>query len=433
MRRLSLYYGALRRDEAASLLAAAGGLLAGRRVAATHGSEDVAERLRRMTAAAAAFTFPSARAALYATLRAMDIGRGDEVLVTGFTCAAVPGPIVGCGATPVYVDIDPRTFNMEPALVERAVSPRTRAVVVQHTYGNPAPIDAILEVARRHRLRVIEDCCLALGSEDRGRPVGTRGDAAIVSFELSKTLSAGWGGVAWLNGPDLRDRLAAEHAACPFPSRLRAARLAWQVGCSYALYHPSAYRAGRYLGAALYRSKLFRVSTPAVEARGGIGRDFLIRMSDAHWRVLGRQLDRLPAVVGWGRRAAAAYRAVLDRHGVATYPLVSPGAEPAWARFPFLVDDRRRCQAHFARAGVEIGQWFDAPVSGADRPGAFAYAPGRCPRAEVVARHVVNLPVSTRLTSDDVDRVAERLDEYLRRYPATRDAAAFRGEARVHG
>jgi perosamine synthetase len=305
-RAVSLYYAALWRDEAACLLAASRDLLLGRRhPAEIRWSEEVAARIARMTGAAGAFTFPSARSALLATLRAMGVGPGHEVIVTGYTCAAVPAPVLYCGAAPVYVDIEPQTFNVEPLHVERAVSKRTRVVVVQHTYGNPAPVDAIVSMARSRGLQVIEDCCLALGSLDRGRPLGTRGDAAIVSFELSKTLSAGWGGAVWFNAPGLRDRLAAQHAACEFPSRVRAARLAWQVGCSYGLYHPSAYRAGRYVAAALYRSRLFRVSTTAGEARGLWRRDFLTQPSDIHWQVLARQLERLDGIVDWGRRAAA--------------------------------------------------------------------------------------------------------------------------------
>ena len=433
-RKLSLYYAALSADEAASLLAAAGGFLTGRRpVADARWSGVVADAMAGMMQAAAAFAFPSARSALFATLRAMGVGSGHEVIVTGYTCAAVPAAVVYCGATPVYVDIDARTFNMNPGLVGRAVSPRTRAIIVQHTYGNPAPVDAILETARSHRLPVIEDCCLALGSRDRGRPVGVRGDAGIVSFELSKTLSAGWGGVVWLNGPALREAVAAQQAACRAPSRLRAARLAWQVALSYALYHPSGYRAGRYLAAALYRSRLFRASTTSREARGGWPDDYLTRISDAHWAVLARQLDRLPEITASSRRAAAAYREVLDRHGVDSYPRAAPDAAPAWVRFPFLVADRPAFQAHFARLGVEVGRWFDAPVSGDGPSGAFAYVPGCCPVAEVAARHVVNLPVSTRLSPEDVDRIAGALDGYLRRHPERRGEVGVRGEVALHG
>ncbi|MDC0308919.1 DegT/DnrJ/EryC1/StrS family aminotransferase, partial [bacterium] len=101
------------------------------------------------------------RSGLYALLAALNVGEGNEVIVTGFTCSAVPEPILQRGAKSVYVDIEPETFCLNPTLLESALSPRTRAIILQHTYGFPGPIEAVMEIARRHGLFVIEDCALA--------------------------------------------------------------------------------------------------------------------------------------------------------------------------------------------------------------------------------------------------------------------------------
>lgn len=119
------------------------------------------------------------RIALYVILEALNIGAGDEVVVPGFTCMTVPLPLLSLGATPVYADIRPQDYNVDPTRLEPMVTPRTRAIVVQHTFGIPAEMDCIVETARRRGLHPIEDCCHTLTSSYKGRRVGTFGEAAF--------------------------------------------------------------------------------------------------------------------------------------------------------------------------------------------------------------------------------------------------------------
>jgi dTDP-4-amino-4,6-dideoxygalactose transaminase len=419
-RSVNLYFSPLSARHAGWLAANAAALAAGRGpLDATAWARRFEEAIRASMGASAAFAFPSARSALYATLKALGIGPGDEVVVTGFTCVAVANPVLYLGARPVYADIDARTFNAAGRAIEARLTSRTRAVVVQHTFGNPVDAREIVALAGRRGVPVVEDCCLALGSRYRGEPLGRAGQAAIVSFELSKTITAGWGGVAWANDPLLARRLQQQHQAVPTLPRLDAVRRSLQVALSWGLYHPAAHRLSRYVAAGLYRSGLFHRSTLAAEARGAMPRRFLHRLSDGHWRVLLDQLGRLDAAVQRAGAVAAAYRGVLERHRVATFPRVLEDAQPAWIRFPFLVADRPGFRSALARAGVEVGQWFDHPVSGAADPAAVGYVSGACPTAELVARHVVNLPVHVRLTDGDVQRIAGALEAYLQQHPET--------------
>ena len=128
--------------------------------------------------------------ALYLALRACGVGPGDEVITVANTFVATVEAIVLLGATPVYVDIDPDTYTMDPARLRGAVSPRTRAIVPVHLYGQMADMDAIMAIARRYGLTVVEDACQAHGAEFRGRRAGSIGDAAAFSFYLSKNLGA---------------------------------------------------------------------------------------------------------------------------------------------------------------------------------------------------------------------------------------------------
>jgi dTDP-4-amino-4,6-dideoxygalactose transaminase len=155
-------------------------------------------------------------AALHIILRAMGIGPGDEVITVSHTFIATVEAIVLAGGTPVFVDVDPHTLLMDPNLVEAKVTKRTRAILPVHLYGQTADMDPILDIARRHNLRVIEDACQAHGAEYKGRRAGGLGDAAAFSFYYSKNLGAyGEGGFVTTNDDDLarRVRMIRDHGS----------------------------------------------------------------------------------------------------------------------------------------------------------------------------------------------------------------------------
>lgn len=148
--------------------------------------------------------------AITVALAALGIGIGDEVITVSHTAVATIAGIVRAGATPVMVDIEPDTFTMDPGAAAAAVGPRTRAIMPVHLYGQPADMDAILALAARHDLRVIEDCAQAHGATWHGRPVGTLGDAGTYSFYPTKNLGAiGDGGLVLLRDTDAAERARA--------------------------------------------------------------------------------------------------------------------------------------------------------------------------------------------------------------------------------
>ena len=146
----------------------------------------------------------SGTSALHLALLAAGIGTGDEVITTPFTFVATAAAIHYTGARPVYVDIDPDTYNIDPALIAAAITPRTKAIVPVHLFGHPADMDPIMDIARQHGLTVIEDACQAHAAEYQGRRVGGIGDLACFSFYPGKNLGAyGEGGCVVTNSPEL--------------------------------------------------------------------------------------------------------------------------------------------------------------------------------------------------------------------------------------
>jgi len=144
--------------------------------------------------------------ALHLALLACGIEPGDEVITTPFTFIATAESIAKCGARPVFVDMEPRTYNIDPAQIEPEINSKTRAIVPVHLYGQPAAMEAVLELAQKYNLRVVEDCAQALGAEYKGRKAGSLGDAGCLSFFPAKNLGAyGDGGMVVTNTPEIAE------------------------------------------------------------------------------------------------------------------------------------------------------------------------------------------------------------------------------------
>ena len=148
--------------------------------------------------------------ALHLALRALDIGAGDEVITTAFTFVATTESIEIVGATPVFCDINPNTFNIDADKIEELITPRTKAIMPVHLYGQPCDMDKIMDIAKRYNLYVIEDCCQAIGAEYKGKKVGTFGDIGCYSFYPTKNLGGmGDGGLITVNSENLKNRIVA--------------------------------------------------------------------------------------------------------------------------------------------------------------------------------------------------------------------------------
>jgi len=168
------------------------------------------EELAQFTGAKHTVMLNSGTDALHLALRALNIGAGDEVISVAFTFVATTEAIGIVGATPVFADIDPDTFNIDPKEIEKHITPKTKAIIPVHLYGQPCDMDVIMDIAKRHNLYVIEDCCQAIGAKYKGKMVGTFGDVGCFSFFPTKNLGGmGDGGFVSTDSTELKDRIIA--------------------------------------------------------------------------------------------------------------------------------------------------------------------------------------------------------------------------------
>ncbi len=183
-----------------------------------------------------ALAVTSGTAALNCAMAAVGIGPGDEVILPAWTWHSCFNAIVLAGALPVFAEID-ESFNLDPDDIERHITPQTKLILVAHLQGNPADMDRILAVARRHKIRVLEDCAQSVGASYKGKPVGSMGDIGIYSLQLNKTITAGEGGAVATNDPLLFERASRFHdlgaLRAPHQQAVGQARDGWFIGQNF--------------------------------------------------------------------------------------------------------------------------------------------------------------------------------------------------------
>lgn len=326
----------------------------------------------------------SCTAALHLALAAWGLGPGDEVITTPYTFAATVTTIVHTGATPVLADIRAFDANIDPAAIERAITPRTKAIVPVHFAGEPCDMDAIVDVARGHGLKVLEDAAHAIGTAHRGRMVGSLSDAAAFSFYATKNLTTGEGGALATNDPELseRVRMLTLHGMN---------RDAWKR-----------YDAG---GSWRYDIAEFGFKDNLTDMAAALGR---------------RQLARLDAFIEDRARIAARYFANLRGEERLILPGFSEGNRHAWHLFVVRVRNeasavpRDEVIRQLAERGIQASVHF-IPVhyfSAYERMGWWKR--GDFPVAEQFFDGAISLPMFPGLTDGEIDDVCDAILEIVR-------------------
>lgn len=351
------------------------------------------------------FPFYKGRVALYALLKALPVSAGDEVILPGFTCVVVPNAITYLGAKPVYVDIEPGGYNIDSAKIGEKITGRTRAIIVQHTFGIPADMNAIGAVAKKHNLPIIEDSCHAVGSRYRGREVGTFGAAVFFSSQWSKPFTTGLGGWAVLNDEDLARRLEVLYPEFSSPSVRESALLRAQYLVFNLVMRPSVFWFAQTGYRLLSKAGVLVGSSSGEELDCRKPSGYEQSMSPWQRRLLARKLKDIGKTITHRRWITSVYERLLREYEIPLCP-VPDGYDPVFVRYPLLVTNKEAVLAAAKKNRIELGDWFLSPVhpnaGGWEKAG---YRPGSCPIAETACRQVINLPTHSRVSSRDAERI----------------------------
>ena len=352
--------------------------------------------------AKACFLYGSGRSSLYSILKALNLGRGSEVLVTGFTCVVVPHAIMQLGLKPIFVDIDLKTYGMDPNLVEKYITQKTKVIIIQHTFGIPADIENLLKIGRKNNLYVIEDCAVSLYSRYKGRLTGTFGDAAFFSFELSKTITSEMGGLLLVNSNryDVINKLHKEYDSLPELRKISKTRLLLQLGLSGVLYRPVMYRLFNYLIAILFKIKIFKMSISPKETQAKMPQNYRVKLSNEQAVILARQWKCLDKLSNHSKELAFFYYQQLQKTSYVSFP-VQELDERVLIRYPVLTRCQDALTHFFYQKNIELGRWFGAPLGSPNIDHLlFGYHSGDCPNAEHCAANIVNLPLNCRIDNN---------------------------------
>ncbi|WP_153556602.1 DegT/DnrJ/EryC1/StrS family aminotransferase [Roseimaritima sediminicola] len=364
------------------------------------------------TAAISDLAFFRGRCALTALLRSLGIGRGDQVATQAFTCVAVPEAIKVSGASPLFVDIQSAGLNLDVEDLRAKWNPMVRAIIVQHTFGIPADMTAIMEFAQSQGVPVIEDCCHTLHSTYQGRPVGSFGCGAFYSFEWGKPLVAGIGGAAIVNSPELHARMRAYHARLVPPPVAQRLKLSAQYQAFRMLYRPAFYWALRSAFHQLSRLGLAAGNYQADYDTDLESAEYRWQMAPQFQRRLVKKLRHLEERTRQQQTIATAYASTLGGRQVALpqAPLVS---EPVLVRFPLMVEQKERLLANAQQEKVEVAGWYQHAIHPLpdEHAASLCYEHQSCPQAEQRAEEIISLPINGGVTERYRERVATLLEK----------------------
>jgi dTDP-4-amino-4,6-dideoxygalactose transaminase len=304
--------------------------------------------------------------ALHLSLLAANIGPGDEVITVPFTFVATAAAVQYCGARPVLVDIDPRYYNMDPERVEAAITKRTKAILPVHLYGQPADMDAIREIARRHNLLLIEDACQAHGAEYKGRRAGSLGDMACFSFYPGKNLGAyGEGGMVVTESD--------EYA--------RTLRMLRDWGAEKKYQH--------------------------------VLKGYNYRMDGIQGAVLRVKMRHIESWTEARRSHAGLYDRLLSGCGVRT-PAVMRDTRHVYHIYAVRTKRRQNWMESLQAQGINTGIHYPFPVHLLPAYSDLGYKAGDFPHAEQAANEVLSLPMFAELTSSQVEQVSAAVAKCMR-------------------
>ncbi|REE93150.1 dTDP-4-amino-4,6-dideoxygalactose transaminase [Paenibacillus taihuensis] len=303
---------------------------------------------------------------LILALMACGVGTGDEVITSPFTFFATAEAIVRVGATPVFADIDERTYNLSPSKVEAKVTNRTKAIIPVHIFGQPADMDAFSELAARYSLYIIEDACQAIGATYKGKPVGSLGHAACISFYPTKNLGGyGDGGMVTTNDEAIAERIRV---------------LAFHGMGKRKYYH---------------------------EAVG-----FNSRLDEIQAVMLRIKMQKLAAWNGRRQQLAEQYTNQLSHLGNLTLPYCDADIGHVYHLYVVQNADPARLMLHLEQKGISAARYYPCPLHLQQAMNSLGYKEGDLPVSERVARRALALPVHPFITDEQQQYVIEQLVKY---------------------
>lgn len=359
-----------------------------------------------------AISFQRGRDGLLVLLQALGIGSGDEVILQAYTCLVVPNAVSFAGALPVYADVEEKGFNIDPESIRSRINPRTKAVIVQHTFGIPAQLREIQKICSEKHLFLIEDCAHGLSGSFQGKPLGSFGIAAFYSFGRDKIISSVWGGMVSTSEKVLAEKIAALRGGLPLPSFFQICQ---------ALLHPIitsimkpfyGLRVGRLLVKFFQYLRILPLVIFPSEKKAQKPVFMPQRIPGALALLARHQLGKLDRFHEHRKEIVHQYQKALAELPIGL-PQTGNDIDPSWLRYPLLSAKAPGILKQARNEGLFLGDWYATVLAPPCNLKDFQYEIGSCPRAEKAAQETFNLPTHIQIGSKDVQKIVKFLRENL--------------------
>jgi dTDP-4-amino-4,6-dideoxygalactose transaminase len=373
--------------------------------------EELEETFKKKIGVKHAYSFNSGRSALMAILDALELEPGSEVLLQAFTCNAAANPIIWSGLRPVYVDCN-NNYNLDAKDLLKKITPKSRAVMVQHTFGQPCDLDELTHICREKKMVLIEDCAHSLGACYKGKNVGTFGDVSFFSFSRDKIISCVYGGMAATKNKELAEKIAAFQNKAGNPDRMWIEQQLLHPVLMNRVILPTYSIFGKYL---LVLFQWLRILSKAIhwkEKKGEKPDYFPRRLPNALALLCLKQLEKLERFNAHRQDLAAFYYRDLADTTLSMPPKAVDGVA-AYLRFTVRDKDAREIINEAWRHNLLIGDWYTSPVVPEDTQlDKLEYVPGSCSNAERLARETFNLPTHINISKAEAKTISDFIKHY---------------------
>jgi len=349
------------------------------------------------------FTFASGRMGFYSILKVIDIKEDDEVIIPSYTCIVVPNAILYSGAKPIYCDINNNDFNIDVSKIEALITPKTKVLYAQHTFGQMCDINAIVKLAKKYNLIVVEDTALALGANIDGKYAGTIGDFGYYSTDRSKVINTGLGGIVSVNNSKYVDDFSQYYEKLPFLDESYTKKIVITFIVNLITLHPSFYWLGKFLNAVLAKLK---VMTYFLDESFHNIRDikkypYPAKLSNVLAKVGVSQINNLDNNINNRKNIARYYNDIL---GIYSDNYIND-SKNIFLRYSFLVKNRDYWERKFS-SKIDLSIWFKTIASGkSENFEDIGYNIGTNKVSEYVCEHIFNLPTHNKIRPEKLKKL----------------------------
>lgn len=353
--------------------------------------------------------FDSGRSSLQIALESLEMSQNDEVLLQAYTCSVVSNAVIWSGARPVYVDIN-KNFNMDPSDLEKKITPRSKVLIIQHTFGIPADLEALVAIAQKHNLTIIEDCAHVIGGMYKNKMLGTWGDIAMLSFGTDKSISCGRGGALLTNNTNLAEKFRKRQKTLPHLSKKYILQQLYTFILFFLCKALYTIGIGKFV---LAFSKKLHLSSRIIEQNEKKGKQspkFPAQLANALAEIALHQMKHLNEFNEHRIALAENYKKNIQNSQIETPEKIQ---NIPFLRFPILVKNPAKLHKIAQKEGILLGDWYTTVIAPSDvDESKMGYTKGSCPNAEKLAQRSINLPTHIHISQKNQEKIIKIVNSY---------------------